>query len=192
MTRKGGQFQYERWSKTRRGEVHEVIHNDGFTARLGGQALTLPDRMRANRQESLNSVIYFASLPLVLEDPAVRPRALASAKIKGQSYDAIEVRFVAQDGGVDHEDVFRYWFEPATGRLRFLAYQFHTGQGGVRFRVADGFPTAEGITFINWENYGLEDKNVPLDTLPDLWAKGALPHLSTIHTDDISIDADRP
>ena len=187
MTRRDGRFEYERWAPEGSTTVHEILDNDGYRALANGRSLTLPSRVRTARSSSLNSVVYFASLPFVLQDPAVRAQALASAVIKAKTYDTVEVRFVEEDGGVDHDDVFRYWFERQSGRLRYLAYRFHTGRGGVRFRVATDWPRSDGVTFVQWDNFGVDDKTISLASLPSRWAEGRLPKLSTIRLDEIVV-----
>ncbi|MEL7372221.1 MAG: DUF6503 family protein, partial [Myxococcota bacterium] len=162
MRRDNGQFVYERWTTRGTSKSHETLTNQGYTATINGQRISLPPRVQDSRRKSLNSVVYFASLPLVLRDPAVRATALSPTRIKGERYDTIQVQFSENGGGDDHDDVFLYWFEQKTGRLAYLAYRFHTGQGGVRFRVATGFTKSGQVTFVQWDNYGLEDKTVSL------------------------------
>ena len=181
MTRKGGRFRYVRGTEAR----GEILDNEGFTVARDGARQRRP----ASAGQGVNSVVYFASLPYGLEDPAVRPRYIAQETVKGRPCDVVEVRFAEAGGGADHDDVFRYWFDAETGRLAYLAYLFHTGGGGVRFRVATGSVTAGGITFLQWANYGVDgDPTEPaLGALPELWVKGSLPKLSEIVLEDVKV-----
>lgn len=85
-------------------------------------------------ETQLNSVVYFALLPYNLADPAVRLKRLDDAAFDGRTHRAVEVTFGQDGGGRDHDDRFVYWFDADTGLLRALAYRFHTGDGGTRFR----------------------------------------------------------
>ncbi len=189
MTRDRGTFRFERWTKGTSAAIHEILGNDGFLITVDGRPHQLAAAARGARERSLNSVVYFASLPYVLEDPAVRPRAQPAADIGGQRYETVEVRFAREGGGVDHDDVFRYWFDPKTGQLDYLAYRFHTNRGGVRFRVATRHSEVSGIVFVQWDNFGVDDKTIPLDALPALWGQGKLPKLSSIELDGLRVEA---
>jgi len=182
MTRSGGEYRYERWPGPRQ---HEVLTNEGYQLLVDGEPAKLSKAMLAARARDLNSVVYFASLPYPLLDTAVHPRALGRDEVDGQSLDVLEVTFDEADGGEDHDDVFRYWLEPETGRMRYLAYSFARSGGGVRFRVATSTATAGEAILVNWTNYGVDDVDVPLDSLPDLWSQGRLPKLSTIELEQL-------
>ena len=81
-----------------------------------------------------------------------------------------------------------YWFDQKTGRLDYLAYVFHTGEGGVRFRVATDHVKVSSVTFIQWDNYGLPNTGIDLHSLASRWADGKLPKLSTIQLDALTVD----
>lgn len=190
MTRDDGRFVYERWVETDGGRRHERLDNDGFAATVDGTPEPLGDAQAAARGRSVNSVVYFASLPYSLEDPAVQPLSLGAHPVGGEIYDRVEVRFAEPGGGADHDDVFVYWFDPKTNRLAFLAYAFHTGRGGVRFRVATGEVEAGGVRFVQWDNYGLDGdpEDLPkLTELPALWQTDDLPLLSSIVLEDVRV-----
>lgn len=188
MTRVAGRFTYERWREVDGEPVHERLDNRGFRATRAGEALPLEPQAADARGRGLNSVVYFASLPYGLEDPAVRATDLGPSTLEGRPVDRIEVRFAAEGGGHDHDDVFVYWLDAQTHRLAALAYRFHTGKGGVRLRRVAGTVVAGGVTFTQWDNYGLDGADLPeLTALPDLQAKGALPRLSSIVLEDVRI-----
>jgi hypothetical protein len=179
MARDGGRFRYER--HTAQGQV-EVLDNGGFEVRRDGRPVDLDPAQEAARRNALNAVVYFASLPLPLLDPAVRAQRLPDQKVEGVPHPVVEVRFAEEGGGTDHEDVFRYWFDPETGRIARFAYSFRTGGGGVRYRVPIQTRRVRGFAFVDWENHGLDDPNVPLAALPDLHAAGNLRRISTIRS----------
>ena len=180
MTRNRGRFIYERAVATDRGPAREVLDNAGYRLTQNGRAVAVPAAASDARRRSLNSVVYFASLPLVLEDPAVRVRGLGEVTVNARRLRVVEVTFTADGGGDDHDDVFRYWFDKETKRLTYLAYRFKTGTGGVRFRAATDFVEAGGVTFVNWSNFGVDGRTLPLGELPALWSAGKLPKLSEI------------
>lgn len=186
MTRDAGRFRYERWPAPGR---REVLTNRGFTLYIHGRPAKLSPVAAAARSRSLNSVVYFASLPYVLLDPAVRARAVGPQGVGGRALDVVEVRFVAEGGGEDHDDVFRYWFDPETGELAYLAYSFTRGQGGVRFRERTGVVVSEGVKLVNWANFGLPDPSVDLASLPELWSRGELPRLSNVELEDVEVSS---
>ncbi len=47
-----------------------------------------------------------------------------------------KLTFNEDSGGDDFEDVFIYWFNTETYRMDYLAYEYHTDEGGMRFREA--------------------------------------------------------
>jgi hypothetical protein len=181
MARGGGSFVYER--RPQSGGPVLRLDNRGLTAWAGDRPVDLaaPDAAR----RGLNSVVYFASLPLGLKDPAVRLRRLPPRTIEGRPLPELEVRFAAEGGGEDHEDVFRYWIDPDSGLLRYLAYRFERGGGGVRFRRAVSTVEVGPVVFTQWKNYGIDDPSIPLDEVVHRWAQGRLPWISDIVLEDV-------
>jgi hypothetical protein len=188
MTRSGGRYRYERWPSPRQ---HEVLTNDGYRFLVDGQPAKLSRAMLAARARDLNSVVYFASLPYPLLDEAVRPRPVGRQTVGGVEHDVLEIRFAEAGGGEDHDDVFRYWLDPATGQMRHLAYSFARSGGGVRFRVATSTEASGGVVFVNWANFGVDDPEVPLESLPGRWAQGDLPELSDIELGGVQVTEPR-
>ena len=107
-------------------------------------------------------------------------------QIKGKSYQKIGVHFTSENGGVDYQDTFRYWFDEQTKTLDYLAYEYLTDAGGIRFRVAINRRTIAGVLFQDYENYKAP-KNTPLDDLPKMYEKGELVLLSRIANDSITL-----
>lgn len=113
------------------------------------------DAIARSAETTLNSVVYFALLPYNLNDPAVRLRRLGDASFGGRRYRTVEVTFAPDGGGRDHDDRFVYWFDADTRLLGAMAYAFHTGEGGTRFRqvsrvhrlLAGDGPTAPSLVF---------------------------------------------
>ena len=70
--------------------------------------------------------------------------------------------------------------------MNYLAYEYLTDAGGIRFRVAINRRTIEGVVFQDYENYKAP-KNTSLDDLPKMYEKGELELLSLIVNDSITL-----
>lgn len=181
---KNGKFVYTA-EETKDGKtLKDVLENGRLTRYLNGTAVELSEKDVAKYTEALNSVIYFATLPHKLKDKSVISTYLGKTQIKGQPYDMVEVRFRPEGGGVDHDDVFLYWFHGQTATMDYLAYKYNTNGGGVRFRSAYNPRTIDGVRFQDYVNYKAE-VGTPLKQLPELFEKGALTELSRIETEDV-------
>lgn len=193
VVRDHGLFRYSRTVVEDGVKLEDVLTNAGFEHRRDGVVVELSEARRAQRSNSVNSVVYFALLPLPLLDPAVRAVRLVPATIDGRSYERVEVRFTEQGGGDDHDDSYLYWFDAKTLRLGFLAYRFHTGEGGVRFRVAKNERTVGGVTVFDYDNYSHPDLGIELARLPSLRvaAEGEVPVklLSEIVLEQVEVSA---
>ena len=60
-----------------------------------------------------------------------------------------------------------YWFNKETFKPDYLAYDFHTDGGGVRFRKAYNERYVDGIRFVDYENYKPRDPKETLDNILD-------------------------
>lgn len=164
------------------------LDGDVFSATLDGKTLSLSDRDRTGLRNGLNSVAYFALLPRPLQDEAVIATSLGRSTLAGRSWETVEVRFRAEGGGDDHEDVYRYWFDPETHRIGFLAYTFATGEGGVRLRKATHYHEVEGVVLIDWDNHGRAGQGLTIDQAVRDFEANELPLLSTIALEQVAIE----
>ena len=134
--------------------------------------------------EALNSVIYFATLPHKLQDASVHKTFVEETTIKGKKYDVIQVTFGQDGGGKDFDDEFHYWINKQTHKIDYLAYNYRTNDGGVRFRSAFNTRVIDGLTFQDYINY-----EAPLETdlkdLPKLYEQGKLKEVSQILTENV-------
>ncbi|PHI20567.1 hypothetical protein CEQ90_07395 [Lewinellaceae bacterium SD302] len=180
----GKNYRYESTSQKDGSMIVDVLENGQFSRTIDGQATRLTPKQIAAGTESLNSVIYFATLPAKLTDPAVNLEHAGPHIIKGQRYETLQVSFDEEGGGNDHDDNFRYWINEETGRIDYLAYDYTVNGGGVRFRSAYNPRVVDGILFQDYVNY-----KAPLGTdlseLPMLYASGKLEELSRIETEDV-------
>lgn len=180
----GNNYRYESSTQKDGSTIVDVLENGQFSRSIDGQLTRLTPKQIAAGTESLNSVIYFATLPAKLTDPAVNLEYAGPHIIKGQRYEALQVSFDEEGGGTDHDDNFRYWINEETGRIDYLAYDYTVNGGGVRFRSAYNPRVVNGILFQDYVNY-----KAPLGTdlseLPMLYASGKLEELSRIETEDV-------
>lgn len=164
--------------------VYDGVEGGKFLKTINGKPQPLSAKDEAAGFESLNSVIYFATLPYKLRDPAVNLYAAGTTEIKGQAYDVLKVNFDQEGGGVDHDDNFMYWINQKTDRIDYLAYDYKTNKGGVRFRSAYNPRVVAGVLFQDYVNYKAP-LGVDLTDLPAMFEKGKLEELSRIETEDV-------
>jgi hypothetical protein len=187
--RKNGAFSYERIFTEGTDTVHDILTNNGFQRLINKEPVAVADTMAAKYARSVNSVIYFASLPYPLNDEAVQKKYLGETIIEGEPYYKIEVTFRQEGGGEDYEDVFHYWFHQQTYALNYLAYQYATDGGGLRFRKCILQHRINGIVLQDYINYKPKDEAVQFSALEDLYKEGALQELSRIELKNISVSA---
>jgi hypothetical protein len=134
--------------------------------------------------EALNSVIYFAMLPYKLQDASVNRKFIEETTIKDKQYDVVGVTFGQDGGGRDFDDEFHYWINKQTHKIDYIAYNYRTNNGGVRFRTAFNTRVIDGITFQDYINYEAP-LETPLKDLPILYEQGKLKEVSQILTETI-------
>ncbi|HSP40501.1 MAG TPA: DUF6503 family protein [Gillisia sp.] len=186
--RRAGEFQLERSLEDSSGITRDVINNTGFRRYFNDSLVTVPDSMVVRYTSSVNSVHYFAHLPYALNDRAVNKEKAGENTILGQPYYKIKITFQQEGGGADHHDEFLYWIHKENFTIDYLAYKFLVNDGGIRFRVAYNPRYIEGIRFVDYENYTIEDFTTELRVLDDLYLKGELIRLSTIETEVIEVE----
>lgn len=169
--------------------VVDEINAASFQRKVNGKEVTVPDSMVFKYRESINSVIYFALLPYRLNDPAVNKEYLSETEIKGEKYHAIKVSFSKEDGGVDFQDVYVYWFHTKTFNMDYLAYSFEVNEGGYRFREAYNRRTVGGIQFADYVNYKPIEQPTSVEDLSRLFLEEKLKVLSKIELKDISVSS---
>lgn len=164
--------------------ITDSLTNNGLVRYIGSRKTQLSDKDIFKYTEALNSVIYFATLPSKLKDSAVKSTYLGATTIKNEPYEMIHVTFEQRGGGVDFEDVFLYWIHAKKKTMDYLAYEYHTNDGGVRFRSAYNTRNVDGIIFQDYINYKAPLKT-PLNELSSMYEKGQLKELSKIETKDV-------
>ncbi|HEX7367361.1 MAG TPA: DUF6503 family protein [Pelobium sp.] len=145
------------------GLIKDQLSNHGFVRERNGLVIPLSEKDSVKYAEALNAVVYFAFLPLKLQDDAVNARFMRSVQINGKLYHQIEVTFDAENGGSHHDDVFYFWFDDKDSSMDYFAYS----KGGNRFRAINGLINAKGLYLQNYLN--LENKNNQKTALKDYY-----------------------
>ena len=175
-----------RETATDSGLIRDVRSSDTFKRFLGDSLLTLADSTARKYSNSVNSVHYFAYLPYGLNDRAVNKELLGKVTLKDTEYYKIRVTFQEEGGGEDFEDIFVYWFNTQTFRPDYLAYEFQTNGGGMRFREAYNDRDVGGIRFQDYINYKPAEK-ASVEDLDRLYSEGKLQELSRIELSRFSV-----
>ena len=167
--------------------IIEGLTNDGFERFINLKKQTLSDADSNKYANSVNSVHYFSVLPFGLNDKAVHKKLLPSATIKGKKYYKVEITFSKNGGGEDFEDVFIYWIGQQDFLVDYLAYAYHTNEGGKRFRVLKEAIVKNGIRFANFDNYKPLNKEIQLIDIDKAFENKQLKKVSKIILKDIEV-----
>ncbi len=167
--------------------VSDVVTNSGFTRELNGYKISVADSLANNYANSVNSVHYFSVLPYGLNDKAVNKKLLEPSTIKGKEYYKIEITFSENGGGEDFEDVFIYWIGKEDFLIDYLAYSYHTNDGGKRFRVLKEQCVKNGVRFVDFFNYKPLTKDISLVNIDKAFEENQLKKVSEIVLKDIEV-----
>lgn len=174
-------FEYRRTQVSENGDtIVDVLTHEGLQRYIQNEKVitdSLKTRAYAN---SINSVMYFTFLPKRLTDEAAILKSLGTQNFNNKTFELIEVTFLQEYGGEDFDDQYVYWFNQQNLKMEFLAYKYHTNNGGIRFRILHSDNIVEGITFQNYYNLKPADLSTPLTQLPNLWQNNALDTVSVI------------
>ncbi len=165
----------------------KLVNSQDFSRIVNGQQVTVADSMAVKYASSINSVLYFFQLPYLLRDPAANLIYEGEEVIKTEPYHVIQVTFDQAGGGEDFEDEFRYWFHQDSYLMDYLAYNYHSDGGGVRFRKAFNRGNAGEIITQDYINYEVP-VGTPLREIPRIYMKNDLKELSRIVNQDIRIE----
>lgn len=187
--REKGQRVLKRITEKDTTRIEDVLSGSSFERTVDGVSQQLADTTRQKLSDAVNSVHYFAYLPNGLNDPAVNKTYLGVAKIGDSQYHKIKVTFDQEGGGTDFEDIFVYWFNTQTHLPDFLAYEYHTNGGGIRFREAYNERKVGGIRFVDYRNFKYEGP-LSVTYLDSLFSAGDLELFSLIQLEDIEVIPD--
>ena len=182
LTRKPDFFSYQRSTVKKGVLVRDIMTSNSKLKRyLDENPFILSDSLTDIYSNSLNSVMYFFQLPRPLNDPAVIANYNGEKTIQNKVYFDTKGKISRKkDGGKDFQDEFRYWIDPKSGYIDYLAYSYLTDGGGTRFRKAKNVRENNGFIFQDYTNFRPVKKFTPLDSLPILYEKGKLILVSEI------------
>jgi Family of unknown function (DUF6503) len=190
VTRNDGLFSYERtYTDTDGRTIRETLTNEGFDREIDGRPSIMDSTTSHNMLTSVNSVVYFALLPLPLNDPAVVKRYLGEATISGEPYDKVEVTFKQDGGGRDYEDRFIYWFHRDRHTMDYMAYYFYVNDEGSRFRKAINIRDVGGVRiqdYVNMKSDSLDYNSV--EHYDRMFEEGKLVPVSEVILDNVRIE----
>ncbi|QED37159.1 deoxyribose-phosphate aldolase [Antarcticibacterium arcticum] len=187
-TRNSDMFRLERTVNDSTGKTtHDILSNEGLRRFVNNKAVTVPDSMVTRISDGVNSVHYFVQLPFVLNSPAAIKKLSGEDEVESEPYYEVEVSFRKEGGGTDHHDKFVYWIHKENFTVDYLAYQFFTNNGGLRFRKAVNPRIIEGIRFVDYQNYETNMLSTPLRHLDSLYEAGELEFFSNINTENINV-----
>ena len=164
-----------------------LINSTDFSRKKNGASIEVSKEWAEKYSRSINSVLYFFQLPYLLNDPAVKKIDQGIKQIKGDNYHQIKVSFQVENGGEDFEDEYLYWIDVNTFEIDYLAYNYVTDGGGVRFRSAINKRRVNGLLVQDYINYAPLDKKMPLPDLIAEFEKDALIERSRIVNSDITL-----
>lgn len=188
-TRTKDQFIYTRsWQENDTTIISDILINSvDFTRVVNGDTVFVPDSLAVKYSSSVNSVLYFMQLPYLLTDPAVIASYEGLEVIDEEPYDVIKITFASANGGEDFQDEYRFWFHEKSSLLDYLAYNYHTDGGGVRFRKNANYYVVIGkVKFQDYINYEVP-LGTPLAEIPKLYQRGEIRELSRIINEDVKV-----
>ena len=164
-----------------------LINSTDFSRKKNDISIEIEKEWAEKYSRSINSVLYFFQLPYLLNDLAVKKIDQGIKQIKGENYYQIKVSFQIENGGEDFEDEYLYWIDVNTFEIDYLAYNYITDGGGVRFRSAINKRRVNGLLVQDYINYAPLNKKIPLSSLITEFEKGALIERSRIINSDITL-----
>jgi hypothetical protein len=189
LSKKASSYVYKRSLTDSTGVTVDSLFNSTRLIRyINGVKVQMSEKESSSFANSVNSVLYFFQIPCVLNDPAVIKNLTGTATIEGNTYHQVEIRFKAEGGGEDFEDVYMYWINEESFTVDYLAYNYHVEGGGTRFRKAINRRVIEGLTVQDYVNFKPEAKLPPLESLPALYENGQLQELSRIINENVVVN----
>ena len=181
-------YSYSRSGLNEEGKmVIDSWSGDDFKRTINNVEVQITDKEENAYKNSINSVFYFALLPLSLSDPAVNVELLGDSKLKGKMYTKFRVTFNEEGGGEDFNDVFIYWMNKETNTMDFLAYEYFTEGGGIRFREAFNTRDVGGFFFQDYNNYNPVE-GIELIDMDKAFEMGQMELISEVVLSDIEVN----
>ena len=172
-----------------RDSIIDFLKGEIFQRYINEVPVKVEDSMIPKYSASINSVHYFSTLPYGLNDKAVNKTLLGEEQINTKNYYKIKVTFNKEGGGEDFEDVFMYWVNKQSFKIDYLAYSYNEDDDvGMRFREAFNERYINGIRFVDYNNYKVEDTSIQLLDLGKAYGNNQLKLLSKIELKNVTVD----
>ncbi len=178
---------YRSWEDSLGLVIDKLVNSSEFSRKLNDSTVEVNAEWSQRYGNSVNSVLYFFQLPFGLNDPAVNKTYIGESSINQEPYQIVKVTFQQENGGEDFQDEYFYWIHKEKYTVDFLAYNYITDGGGVRFRQAINRRDVNGLIFQDYVNYKPLSKDTPLDSLDNLFENGELKKLSLILSENIEV-----
>ncbi len=188
ILRNKGKILFERTYKDTAGNIKEGFNNKIVFKEVDGQAITLTEGKANSIKESVNSAVYFFSLPYLLNDRAIIKKYLGVGTVKGKTYYKIGVTFKQEGGGVDYQDRYVYWIHKENYSMDYFAYDFKVNGGGSRFRRIHNKRSVIGIIFADQENFTSEKININIEDYDKMYEEENLMKISDINIDNVKVN----
>ena len=184
----GGKKILKRVTNTDSITITDIKQGSTFQRFFDGNLISLPDTIADKYANAVNSVHYFSRLPFGLNDGAVKKELLGVVRLKEEDFYKVKVTFEQENGGKDFEDTYLYWFQKKDFKPQYLAYEYHTDGGGIRFREAYNERYVGGIRFVDYNNLKpLKGQKIDFYKIDSLFVSNALELLSKIELEEIRV-----
>jgi uncharacterized protein DUF6503 len=189
IKKNGGNFEYTRQFVDETGrQFLDKLNNDGFTRAIDGEVYTGLPEERANAfASSVGSVAYFTLLPFGLNDAAVNKTLIGKTEMEGKSHYKIKVTFDQEGGGEDFTDIYLFWFSVEDFALDYLAYDYETGDGTMRFRKVLRRNEVGPFKFNDYINFKPVNLDLDFMKIDSVYAAGGVKELSRIENKNIEL-----
>ena len=183
--RQGPGFDYTVTGTAGRDQVERRTHytNDTLEQWDYGEAVELDEETARRARAYVDARVFFPFLPYTLKGGDVHFEDQGLETWDDRELQRVKVTFTP-DTSNDADDAYLFWFDPDTGRLEQIGYDFN---GGIRFRKATSFTRVGGILFSTQENYAVDGDRVPVDTLTPEYVAEAMELLSIVELSDIEV-----
>lgn len=185
-TVRGDQFDYEVSGLNRDTHVKVRMSNDSIERWFDGQPSPMPEGREQTYRDWAMARVYFCFLPYRLGDPSVRHKDLGLVDWEGRQLHLVEVSF-KPGSSTDANDMYRYWFDPESGRLELFAYSYEGEPGGLRFRRLVNHRQEGGILFFDQENLGVEGEDVHIGLITPKYVQESMRPISKVTLRNIRV-----
>jgi hypothetical protein len=182
-----GRLQQRSTIDTLENTITDIWIGDNFYRLKNKDTLEITPEAINKYKNSINSVFYFAFLPKSLTDEAVHATLLGEVEIKENTYYKIKVTFSEEGGGEDYEDIFLFWIHKNNYKLDYLAYQYFTEGGGMRFRATSNHHKLGDIILQDYNNYKPQDYFDDFLSIDSLFMKDELILVSRVDLERLDV-----